>query len=258
MGVKSPAHAAYRVRFMDMSNNPLSSDAPQAQLIPHADSMAAAPPFAEIPEVAAQRGTEEPSSLPSSDPKMDEAAKQEFLWHTHQYLSEYARFGDTKAGFAGAIAVALLGALFSVKAHIAMLQQSFGQWTLPTWLAAMGETFLCGSVALAVWTVLPRLGSSQSKGFVYWNSIAAHGSVDLLQTSFHSQSAHTLNDHLLHHVFDISSKVCIPKYRSVSLCILALSIGGVLAAAALVLQDLPGKAFSPSLPATAPVSAPHK
>jgi hypothetical protein len=176
---------------------------------------------------------------------MDEASKQEFLWRTHQYLGEYARFGDTKAAFSGAIASALLGALYSAKAHVPLLQTSFQQWALSTWLAALGALLLFASVALAIWTVLPRLRSTQSKGFIYWGSIAAHGNVGLLQTSFHSQSAHTLSDHLLHHVFDISTKVCIPKYRSLSLCIWVLCVGAFLAAAALVLQDLPYKTTLP-------------
>ena len=184
---------------------------------------------------------------------MDEAAKQDFLWYSHQYLGEYARFGDTKAAFAGTIASAILGGLYGAKAHVPLLQMPFNEWPASTWLVAFGGLSLITSVALAVWTVLPRLGSSQNKGFIYWGSIAAHGSMDLLQTSFHSQSARTLNDHLLHHIFDISTKVCIPKYRFVRWCICALFVGGFVAAAGLILQDLPRKSTPVSPPATATI-----
>lgn len=38
-------------------------------------------------------------------------------------------------------------------------------------------------------------------------------------------------------MFDISLKVCIPKYRAVRLCIWCLCIGALLAAVALVTKD---------------------
>ena len=190
-----------------------------------------------------------PHASPLSGPALDEAAKHEFLWHTHEYLGEYARFADTKAAFAGTIASALIGALYSAKAHLALMQAP-GEWTIAAWLTAAAGAFLIASIVLAVWTVLPRLRSTQSKGFVYWGAIANHGTVELLQTSFHSQSARTLNDHLLHHVFDISKKVCLPKYRAVTLCIWAVVIGGFLSAAALMVADIP-----PAVPSTSPSPA---
>lgn len=194
------------------------------------------------------------------NPAMDEAAKQQFLWHVHQYLGEYARFGDTKAAFSGAIASALLGALYSAKAHMPLLSASWDQWTLSTWLSAMGGVFLLASVALAIWAVWPRLGSTQSEGFVYWDSIAAHGTIERLQNAFNEQPARALNDHLLHHVFDISKQVCIPKYRAIALCIWSLCIGSLLAAAALVSQDLPHKTVPAAAPTLSPASltAPQK
>ena len=214
---------------------PPSSNEPDLKLNPSVQRMAVVSAESEMLEVAGQ--TPLVAQAPDDSPAMDEAAKQEFLWHAHQYLNDYAKFGDTKAAFGGTASAALLGALYSAKAHVPLVQMKLDQWLLSTWLAAAGGVLLLASVAFAIWTILPRLRSTQSKGFIYWGSISEHGSLELLQTSFHSQSARTLNDHLLHHVFDISSKVCVPKYRSISLCIWALCIGGFLAAAALVLQD---------------------
>jgi Family of unknown function (DUF5706) len=118
-----------------------------------------------------------------------------------------------------------------------MVTTSYHQWSSATWLAVAGGLLLCVSVALSVWTVLPRLRGTPEKGFIYWGSIAAHCSVDQLQKSFHSQTPHELNDYLLRHIFVLSTRVCIPKYRAVSLCILALALGGFLAISALMLQD---------------------
>jgi hypothetical protein len=199
------------------------------------------------------------AALPTAGPETDEAAKQEFLWHTHQYLGEYARFGDTKAAYAGTVAAALLGALYTAKAHVSVVQTRYVEWPPSTWLTVIAALFLFMSIGLAIWTILPRLRSTQSNGFIYWGSIAAYKNLELLQTSFHSQSARTLNDHLLHHVFDVSSKVCVPKYRTVSLCIWALCIGGIVALAALVLQDVAPKTVPVPTPTTAaPFTTPKK
>lgn len=233
---------------------PPASNEAEPKLNPSVQRMAVVSAESETPEVVGQT----PLAAPVRDDStaMDEAAKQEFLWHAHQYLNEYAKFGDTKAAFGGTISAALLGALYSAKAHVPLVQMKVDQWPASTWIASAGAAFLLASVAFAISTILPRLRSTQSKGFIYWGSISKHGSLELLQTSFHSQSARTLNDHLLHHVFDISSKVCVPKYRSISLCIWALCIGGFLAAAALIVQDVPQNPVQAPPPIMGPASSP--
>lgn len=178
-------------------------------------------------------------SLPSAGTRasdLDEPASQEFLWHVHQYINEYIRFGDTKAGLAAAAAGAILGTLYSAKAYVPLIRTPYSEWNAAAWLTVAATFFLLASAYSGLSVIRPRLRSTQSKGYVFWGAIAAHGDVDLLRTSFHSQSPRTLNDHLLHHLFDLSQKVAVPKYRSVSLCLLTLGIGGLLAVAALVLQ----------------------
>jgi hypothetical protein len=221
-------------------NNPVPLDympepaAPRMSAVPlPAGSAATGAGHALAPEISA------PQAPFRAGPPLDEAAKQQFLWHTHECLGKFSQFGDTKAAFAGTIAAALIGRLYSSKAYIPLVQAPCHQWSVVTWLSAGAWLFLMLSIALAIWTVLPRLRSTQSKGFIYWANIAAYGNVELLQTSFHSQSARALNDHLLHNLFDISSKVCVPKFRTVSRCIWALVICGVLAAAGLLLQEMP-------------------
>lgn len=172
---------------------------------------------------------------------------QDFLWHVHEYVNEYIRFGDAKAAFAGTFASGLLAVLYSSRAHAEALQVPCRQWSVATWLAVPASVFLAASVVLALLTVRPRLRSSQSKGFIFWGNIAAHRKVDVFQASFHSQSEEALNDQLLHHLFDLSQKVCLPKYRQISLSIATLGIGGLLAGAALALQAAPE---APSAPVT--------
>jgi hypothetical protein len=220
-----------------MADNSLSSDDPKARLVPERPELVAASSAqAEVVRVAAiETGAPAGGVITTA---MDEAAKREFLWHTHQYLNEYARFGDSKVGFAGIIASALLGALFTAKMHLWVFAVPFSQWQVATWMAAVGGVCLIVSTVLAAWVVIPRLRTTQETGFVYWQNLAAHGEAGVLQTSFHSQSERTLNDHLLHHNFDLSTKVLMPKYRAIAWCFLFLSAGAVLSASALVCRDV--------------------
>jgi hypothetical protein len=180
-----------------------------------------------------------PPDLPiieSGNPEQ-ESAKQEFLWHAHSYLNEYIRFGDAKAGFAGTLASGLFAALYGSGVYARAVQTSLGAWRADTWLGIAATPFLAFGVFLALWAVRPRLRSTQAKGFIFWGSIAAHPDLSSFQRSFESQSVHALNDHLLHHLYDLSKRVCIPKYRNVSLCIAMLGVGAVFAAASLALQS---------------------
>jgi Family of unknown function (DUF5706) len=215
-------------------------------------------PRSETPESTHLKAPSEPLAPPAQNPEgalvaspsvqvpglretsgMDEAAKQEFLWRVHGYLNEYARFADSKAAYSGTLAAALLGVLYGTKAYVPLLVTSWRQWPPSGWMVVAAGILLLLCIASSIWVVLPSLGSTQTKGFIFWGSIAGHQTSDLLRVSFDSQSAHTLNEHLLGHVFDIATKVCIRKYRAVRWSIWLLVIGGIIAAAALILHDRP-------------------
>jgi hypothetical protein len=221
--------------FVDGSEGLPDAEAP-GELIPPRDPL---PGTANRHELAS---TGERAVVPAPvAANQDEGGRQQFLWNAHRYVNEYARFADSKAAFAGTLAGGLLAALYAAKAHVDVLSTSFDQWTLPAWLTVMAAALLAVSVGLAVWTVMPRLGSSQRTGFIYWGAIATHGTVDRFQEAFVRQSAHALNEHLAHHLFDLSVHVCIPKYRHAQWCIWCLWIGAVLAAAALIIKDVPAR-----------------
>jgi len=167
----------------------------------------------------------------------DHAARSSFLWHVHDYLGEYARFADTKAAFSGTISGALLGGLYAANVFKPVVATSVQQWSGTTWTAAAAGLFLSVSITLAMRTIYPRLRSSQRMGFIYWGNIAAFRDVEAFQSSFNWQSADTLNDHLMRQAFDISKHVCIPKYKTVSWCLITLMLGMLLAAGSLLLQE---------------------
>ena len=186
-------------------------------------------------------------SMPSTPPTIeDEAAQQAFLWHTHEYLANYARFADTKAAFAGALAGALIGALYSAKLLTPLGHEHWRMWPLAVWLAFPGSATLATSILFALRAVYPR------RGYIFWSNIAAFTNVAELTTSFEAQTTKTLNAQLLRQNHDVSRYVCIPKYRNVSWCIITLLIGGLLTVGALLTEAVaPATATTPcvSLPA---------
>lgn len=187
--------------------------------------------------------------------ELDEAAKQAFLWHVHDYLGEYTRFADTKAAFAGALAGALLGALYSASLFATLFSRSYRQWTLATWLAFFAGTTLVGTIVLTIATVYPRLRAMPGQGFVFWRNITAFRSNDTFRTSFDSQSARTLNEHLMNQNFAVAKYVCTPKYRKVSYGLILLSLGAILAAGALLAKDRAAAISHASQPTTVNVDS---
>lgn len=214
----------------------LSESSEETRLNPSPSPMARDSPE---PEELAQRGPDRVLSrvTPHYDP--DREVKRAFLWNTHGYLNQYIRFSDTKAGFSGTIAVGLLGVLYSVGTHRPMLAIPVGQWTMSTWAAAIAMVALIMSIVLVAVAVAPRLRSSDRKGFIFWENIAAHENAEALKAAYDAQDADGLDDHLLRHVFELSKNVCTPKFRYVSLSVWALCIGGLLGCVALFLQDVP-------------------
>ncbi len=177
------------------------------------------------------------STIPSAPPTdADEAAQHAFLWQTHDYLANYARFADTKAAFAGTLSGALIGTLYSAKLITPLGHEHWRTWSLAVWLALAGGVTLAASILFALGTVYPRLKSSGERGFIFWANIAAFTNLAELTTAFEAQTAKTLNAQLLRQNYDVSRYVCIPKYRNVSWCIITLLIGGCLTAGALIAQ----------------------
>lgn len=178
-------------------------------------------------------------AAPPAPPTLDDAAKQAFLWKVHDYLGEYARFADTKAAFAGTLAGGVLGALYGGGLFVPLLAANYQSWTALSWLTAGAGLVLAVVIALAISTVYPRLRSAGGQGFIFWRNIVGFQDAAAFRTSFDSQSAHTLNEHLLNQNFAIAKYVCTPKYRKISFCLVLLGIGVAFAAGAFLLKARP-------------------
>lgn len=165
---------------------------------------------------------------------MTSAEKQSFLWQTHSYLAEYARFADTKAAFAGTIAGALIGCLFSAGLFAPLVRTPIRSWPLVSWASGIGGLLLGGCIVLAICVVYPRLKWHGRPGFIFWRAVAAHCNAEHFAKAFSSEIQEILTQELAGQVFTVSKYVCMPKYRNVSYCLLCLGAGALFAVLALL------------------------
>jgi hypothetical protein len=178
-------------------------------------------------------------SIPPAQPvdlatQMSDAERQSFLWQTHSYLAEYARFADTKAAFAGTIAGALIGCLFSVGLFAPLVKTSICIWEFTSWASGLAGLSLCSCIFLAIRVVNPRLDWTGKPGFIFWRSVVAHRDAQEFIEAYRNTQQKHLIDELAGQVFTVSKYVCTPKYRNISYCLWCLAIGSVFAATALL------------------------
>ena len=128
------------------------------------------------------------------------------------------------------------GALYGAGLFVPVVSNSYRTWAVVSWIAAGAGIALALAIALAIATVYPRLRSVDGQGFIFWKNIVSFRNRDSFRTSFDSQSAHTLNEHLLNQNYSIAKHVCTPKYRKISFCLILLSVGAALAAGAFMLK----------------------
>ena len=161
--------------------------------------------------------------------------RQDFLWKTDEYLANYARFADTKAGFVGALAISLFGWVLSTHALSPVLRAWPAVWPLSTWFSVAAGGLLLGSAGLAIWSIYPRLRSTKDKGFVFWGNIGAFGSSAAFKAAVKGIRPEDLSAELAQHVYDVAAFVCIPKYRSVSWAIRLFVLGALNQGAAMLI-----------------------
>ena len=164
-------------------------------------------------------------------------SKQGFLWHTLDYLGDYARFADTKAAFAGTLAGALLGCLYGAGLFAPLVRTPIREWAYVSWMTGLAGVLLCVSIGLAVHIVYPRLKRTGKTGFIFWGGIAAYDSGEKFKAAFRANSETDLNEALQGQVFDVAKYVLVPKYKNVSHCLRTLVIGASFAGLALLAKD---------------------
>ncbi|HET7229091.1 MAG TPA: Pycsar system effector family protein [Longimicrobium sp.] len=158
---------------------------------------------------------------------------EEYLWHVNQYLNEHVRFSDTKAGSVIVLAGAMLSLLYGGGMHRTFAAVPISEWTLRTVAALVTYVLLGGSVLTASWSMRPRMARGVPKGFVFWESILAHGSAAQFVRELNKRSRQELLDHLALQLFAVSG-ICSTKFRWVGRAVMLCMTGALLAAVVLV------------------------
>ena len=163
----------------------------------------------------------------------------EYFWKVHSYTNEYIRFADTKAAAVIAWAAALIGALFSLKAHQRFMQgMTFSNVNLGATLLGAASLaaflFLCLAAAAAFGCVKPRLrskfsGKGHDKGYLYLGQVREHTDAAEFKEGLARQTPEQLAAHCADHVYMLAD-IARWKYGFVDWAILLAIPGSVLAA----------------------------
>lgn len=158
---------------------------------------------------------------------------EEYLWHVNEYLNEHVRFSDTKAGSVIVLAGALLSMLYGGGMHRTFAAVPVSEWSLRTVAALVTYLLLGGAVMAAAWSMRPRMVKSVPRGYVFWESILAHGSPANFVLALNKRSRQELLDHLALQLYIVSG-ICSTKFRWVGRAVMLCLTGATLAALVLV------------------------
>jgi hypothetical protein len=161
--------------------------------------------------------------------------KESFLWDVHKYTNEYIRFADTKAAFMAGVDAALIGTAVSSSLYDSCLRQTPCHWSAAVWLGISGIIPLGLSIAFCVSTIVPRLWHNVIHGFIYWDSVLAHGSPKQFIQAYDALSPESMTHELANHVYVLAS-IAKKKYGFVRRAVWSGVVGGVLTGAAVWLQ----------------------
>jgi len=166
----------------------------------------------------------------SREPSLD------FAWNVHEYINEYIRFADAKAGAVIAFASALIAALYAAGLHKQVLTKPLSESGWFGVLAVAAFLLLGTGVLLAGYAIRPRLINRQSQGFVFWGSILGYGTSTDLWRAFQNQAEEHLTEHLVHHLHTLAH-VCDRKYFWVGVSMWCTFVGGLVGTLVLIVRD---------------------
>ena len=137
----------------------------------------------------------------------DDKRLSDHLWNLHKYVNDYVRFGDTKAAVILVFCTGLVGVLYNVKTPRRLLSMPPAAWTFGDVLLVLALVLLAAAMFCIAMIIIPRTQSSQSRGFVYWNSILEHGTAETYWAKISHLTDRQLSEHLAHHVYDVAQIV---------------------------------------------------
>ncbi len=158
-----------------------------------------------------------------------------YLWEVHKYTNEYIRFADTKAAFIAGVDAALIGTAVSASLFDSCLRQTPCHWSVALWLGIAGVIPLGLSIAFCVSAITPRLWHNATHGFIYWDSVVAHGSPKNFGHAFAALSSDGMTSELTNHIYVLGS-IAKEKYGFVRKAVWSGVVGSVFTGIAVWLQ----------------------
>ena len=179
------------------------------------------------PASALQQHLEEADTIVSVE---EDEWMEIYLWSINSMIGDNVRFSDTKAGSVIVLSGAVLSMLYGGGFHRAFATRPLGSWTLVAVASLLTFLFLGGAVLCAAWSIRPRFSRNFQPGYVFWESILAHGSPKAFVRELNRRSRRELLDHLAVQIYIVSS-VASTKFRWVGramvLCMCGAALGGV-------------------------------
>jgi hypothetical protein len=149
----------------------------------------------------------------------------EFLWNTHDYLGEYVRFSDAKVGVVFTLAGALIGVLWSTRAHEGF-NVPLRQWESTVWVSLLAFLSLAGSICASFYAIAPRFWKAASYNPIFWDGIAEFETAENYSRWIRTQSSQSLSEALARQIFTLTY-ICKAKYRGVCVAIYLLILGAI-------------------------------
>ncbi len=172
---------------------------------------------------------EEPAAKPSVDPAPPSVSgpkevqdRAQFAEQVHQYIREYIRFADQKAGFFFAVYTALLAFLYRNEVSARWMKPVMN-WNIIDTLGFIAMAGLSVSALLCAYVVIPRLAGSR-RGYMFFEAIAEYPSARDYSDDIATKTAASLAQIKSEHCYDLA-KVCRSKYKMLRVALWAGSIG---------------------------------
>jgi hypothetical protein len=137
-----------------------------------------------------------------------------------------------RPAFVAAASTALIGTLVGSTVLDSCFRINVCAWSATQWVGFIGLLCLSASLFLSVNAIRPRLWNSTSVGYIFWGSVAGHGTSQAFSHAVSDLTATERTTATSDHLFALAT-VAKRKYEFVKLAIYAGMPGGVLAGIAL-------------------------
>ncbi len=202
------------------TNDPSAQGAPPENLKGRIESLHRIPHASEAP-------TDEPSVKSGTEPQVLLPERLLYVQGVHQYVNEYIRFADAKAGFLFAFTSGATGFLYSKSILHPLMQASICSWTTLGWLSFLGFAALTVAGVAAFWVVKPRLQPKNDDGLIFWETVAAKLDANAYVGEVTGLTGSGMVSEVVDHTYQLS-RVARYKYRWLNVSIWASGVAVVI------------------------------